>query len=260
MGCTKVSEGCKNCYMFREQKGFGNDPTEIRRSKTKFEDPLKWKDPEMIFVCSWGDFFHEEVPLEWIEEAWSVMARTPHHTYLLLTKRFRNIRGRLPTDWEADSKRWEHVWLGVSVESQEHVHRIDVLLAIPAYRYFVSVEPMLGPVDLKYHLADDMTRMLGYPTLDWVICGGESDHAYPRLPKNEWVTALRDQCVKADVPFFFKQWGGRKQVEFEDKKVWGGRVLEGKVWSEIPDDPREGAIKEGSVKRSDEMRNLRMDL
>ena len=99
MGCTKVSAGCKNCYMFREQKRYGHSPEVIRRSKTTLRDPLKWEDPRMIFVCSWSDFFHEDVPEEWRRDAWEIMFHAKEHTFLLLTKRPENTINMLPVGW-----------------------------------------------------------------------------------------------------------------------------------------------------------------
>lgn len=215
MGCTKVSEGCKNCYMFREQKQYGHDPTVLRRSKTTFRDPLKWKEPRMIFVCSWSDFFHEDVPHEWRVSAWTIMRNTPRHTYLLLTKRPENVKYMILSDWFKQSS---HIRLGVTVENQQHVSRLSELYSIPASIKFLSAEPLLGPLDLSEHM--------GF--IDWVIVGGESGPSF-RFMKQEWATSIRDQCVEAGVPFFFKQWSG-----LHPKKDPRGMMLDGREWREKP--------------------------
>jgi protein gp37 len=217
MGCTKVSPGCRNCYMFRDQKRFGHDPTVIRRSKTTFRNPLRWKEPRMIFVCSWSDFFHEDVPLTWLDEAWDIMRRTPHHTYLLLTKRASVIRHSLPEDWENG---YPNVWIGVSVESNEQDWRLVALEEISATVKFVSAEPLLGPFETLYSFT---------PSIDWVIVGGESGPDYRQM-NLDWARSIRDQCQKAEVPFFFKQIGGSKKIN----GAWGGRLLDGREWNEVP--------------------------
>lgn len=217
MGCTKVSAGCKACYMFRDQKKYGHDPTQIRRSKTTFNDPLKWEKPERIFVCSWSDFFHPDVPDEWRAEALSVMKDAPQHDYLILTKRpeliGEQVGGRL---W------WnilERIWLGVSVENNSFVYRIPQIKFIPTLVHFVSVEPMIGPVDLRDHL----------DKLDWVIIGGESGYN-PRPMEKAWVLDLIGQCREGGVPVFFKQWGGSKKIDGD----WGGYLIDGKEYREFP--------------------------
>ena len=219
MGCTKVSDGCTNCYMFRDQKRYGTDPTLIRRSKTTFRDPLKWKESRMIFVCSWSDFFHEDVPAEWRRDAWEIMGHAKEHTFLLLTKRPENIINMLPTGWiEGMHTRWPHIWIGVTVENQDHVNRLSELYDIPAAIKFMSAEPLLGPIDLSEHM--------GF--IDWVIAGGESGPDF-RVMEEEWATDLRDQCVDAGVPFFFKQWSGVRP-----KKDPRGMLLDGQLWTQKP--------------------------
>ena len=215
MGCTKVSAGCKNCYMFRDQKRYGHDPTEIRRSKTKFRAPLNWKEPLTIFVCSWSDFFHEDVPFSWQKEAIDIMYLTPQHTYLLLTKRPENVRKLFMDDtWIVT----DNIWMGVTVESQDYINRLGVLYNIPASRTFLSAEPLLGPLDLSEHIG----------LIDWVIVGGESGSDF-RPMKEEWALDIRDQCIDAGVPFFFKQWAGVRP-----KKDPRGMLLDGKIWNERP--------------------------
>lgn len=216
MGCTKVSAGCTNCYMFRDQKRYGNDPTEIRRSKTTFRDPLKWVEPRMIFVCSWSDFFHEDVPFMWAAEAWKIMRECQQHTFLLLTKRPENFTHMLPGEFPLE---WPNVWLGVTAENQEMTDlRIPLLIDVPAAKHFISVEPMLGFVYLRNYIEH----------LDWVIAGGESGRDF-RVMKEDWAIDLRDECIAAGTPFFFKQWSG-----LQPKKDPRGMKLDGKEWKETP--------------------------
>jgi len=219
IGCTKVSAGCANCYMFREQKRFGHDPTKLRRSKTTFEEPLKWKDPRRIFVCSWSDFAYERVPMSWVDEAWEIMRRADWHTYMILTKRPHSLRNILPSDWDWDNG-WPHVWIGVTVEDRDNMCRLVALEDFPARVRFVSAEPLLGPLPDLYSFL---------PTLNWCIVGGESGpNARPMKP--EWVRDIRDQCLAYDIPFFFKQWGGMSKVD----GAWGGRLLDGRTWDDLP--------------------------
>lgn len=208
-GCHKVSPGCANCYMFRDKKRYGQDPATVIRSKpATFNKPLHWKDQAKVFVCSWSDFFIEDAD-EWRDDAWEIMRKTPHLTYLLLTKRPENIADRLPVDWPLPN-----VWLGVTAENQEQADkRIPILLSIPAVLRFVSVEPMVGPVELRPEwllcLSEGQHMNIvecGHGLLNWVIVGGESGPgARPCHP--DWIRSLRDQCEKAGWAFMFKQWG-----------------------------------------------------
>lgn len=220
MGCAKVSAGCKNCYMFRDQKRFGHDPTVLRRSKTTFQDPLKWKEPRRIFVCSWSDFFWDKVPIGWRTDALGIMYDTPQHTYIILTKRPENILELIPQD--SFEIFLPNVWLGVSVESQDHINRIGELYDIPATVKFLSAEPLLGPLDLSEHMG----------LLDWVITGGESDLRDPRPCDLDWVRSIRDECEQHGVAFFHKQHGGSRKID----GAWGGRELDGRTWDEFPED------------------------
>lgn len=231
-GCHKVSQGCKYCYMFREQKRYGRDPNIVVRSKTTFNDPLKWTEPDLVFTCSWSDWFIEEAD-EWRSEAWEIIRQTQHLTYQILTKRPENIRDRLPEDW---GDGWENVWLGVSVEDQEAAReRIPKLTQIPARIRFLSCEPLLEYLDLsewlglmwqssnviytqtgaihnkfsgwrKSYKINDPDEKPIPSEIDWVIAGGESgSKARPMHP--DWVKQIRDQCQAANISFFFKQWG-----------------------------------------------------
>lgn len=210
-GCHKVSQGCKNCYMFREQKQYGNDPNIVVRSKTTFNSPLKWKEPAMVFTCSWSDWFIEEAD-EWREEAWEVIRQTPHLTYQILTKRPGNILDRLPEDW---GEGWTNVWLGVSAEDQENAdERIPQLLEIPAVIRFVSAEPLLGPINITdnpwwdWRYTYDFYPKGWFPKpIDWVIVGGESGpNCRPMNP--DWARSIHGQCKEAGVAFFMKQDSG----------------------------------------------------
>lgn len=186
-GCIKVSPGCKFCYMYRDKARYKHDPARVVRSKTTFDAPLRWQAPQLVFSCSWSDFFIEEADA-WRGEAWDVIRRTPQHTYLLLTKRPERIRDYLPHGWP-----WAHVWLGVSVETPDYHWRADVLRTTPAAHRFLSCEPLLqhlGAVNLR--------------GIDWVIAGGESGPMH-RSMAIDWVESLRDQCVAAGVRLFIKQ-------------------------------------------------------
>lgn len=193
-GCTKVSPGCAHCYMFRDQTRYGHDPAIVVRSKTTFDEPRRWADPQTVFTCSWSDWFHEDAD-PWRDEAWAIIRETPRHLYLILTKRPEMILDRLPLDW---GEGWPNVWLGVSVESNRFAYRATTLVHTPAAGRFVSAEPLLAPVRFE----PGVLRRL-----DWVIVGGESGP--DRRPMElQWARGLRDDCGIAGVPFFLKQLGG----------------------------------------------------
>lgn len=212
-----MSPGCNHCYaerMTRRLKAMGQ-PNYVNGFRLTLHEralrlPLQWKKPRNIFVNSMSDLFHKDVPFEFIAKLFSVMREAHWHTFQILTKRAE----RLP---EIDSElHWpSNIWMGVSVESDDFKFRIDYLRRIKARVKFLSIEPLLGPLyklDLK--------------GIDWVIVGGESGPgARPMEPS--WVTDVRNQCLEAGVPFFFKQWGG-----FNRKKT--GRLLEGRTWDEMP--------------------------
>jgi protein gp37 len=216
-GCTKISPGCRHCYAERMahrlqamgqpnyQKGFA-----VTLQPRMLELPLSWRKPQMVFVNSMSDLFHEAVPLEYIQQVFEVMRRADWHRFQVLTKRAARLEVVSPElEWPPN------VWMGVSVETAKYTPRIDNLRACGARVRFLSLEPLLGP------LPD-----LDLEGIDWVIVGGESG---PKArPMDEaWVLDLRDQCVAAEVPFFFKQWGGVNK-----KKA--GRLLEGYTWDEMP--------------------------
>lgn len=172
--------------------------------------PYSMKKGRMIFVNSMSDLFHEEVPLEFIQKVFKVMNENPQHTFQVLTKRSDILWNRM-----SDFKWTDNIWVGVSIENQDHVYRADHLRDVPAKVKFLSLEPLLGPL-----------RPLMLKQIDWVIVGGESG-AKSRPIKKEWVLDIRNRCKDQNVPFFFKQWGGRNK-----KKA--GRLLDGKLYSEMP--------------------------
>jgi protein gp37 len=216
-GCTKVSPGCKHCYAERmalRLQAMGQ-PNYRNGFKLTLHDhvlelPLGWKQPQMIFVNSMSDLFHEEVPKEFIRKAFDVMHQATWHTFQILTKRSARL---LEMDGELD---WpENVWMGVSVENDHYAYRIDHLCRTHARIKFLSLEPLLGPLP-----------HLNLEGIHWVIVGGESGPKARPMDRT-WVTDIRDQCLRMGVPFFFKQWGG-----INKKKT--GRVLEGRTWDELP--------------------------
>lgn len=210
-GCKKVSPGCKNCYAERDMKRFGKDFNTVTKAKG-FDKPLSWKDPAMVFPCSWSDFFIEDAD-EWRDDAWDIIRQTPHLTYQILTKRVENIPDRLPADW---GDGWDNVWLGVSVESQEYIHRAHALNQIPAKIRFVSAEPLLGEIYLSPHLTEykvlaKAKRQITKPYhgIDWVIAGGESGPNC-RSMELDWARSIKEGCDRAEVAFFMKQDSGPK--------------------------------------------------
>lgn len=216
-GCDKISAGCRNCYAERMAKRLQAMGQKNYRSGFKItlhEDalsiPLKWKKPAIIFVNSMSDLFHEDVPVSFIHRVFSVMTKAHWHTFQLLTKRSSRL-AKL-----SDQFNWpQNIWMGVSVENADFTYRINNLVSTGAAVKFLSLEPLLGPIpDL------DLTA------IDWVIVGGESGPGARQI-ENQWVLDIRDQCKKADIPFFFKQWGGTNK-----KKA--GRLLDGRTWSEMP--------------------------
>lgn len=216
-GCTKISSGCKHCYAERMAKrlqamGQPNYAGGFRVAlhEHALELPLKWKKPQTIFVNSMSDLFHKNVPAEFILKVFDVMNRSSWHCFQILTKRggrLRSLSGRLP--WASN------IWMGVSVESPDYYDRISDLSQTGAAVKFLSCEPLLGPLP-------------GLPLegIDWVIVGGESGPK-ARPMEASWVEGIRDQCLRKDVPFFFKQWGGTNK-----KKA--GRILGGRTWDEMP--------------------------
>ena len=232
-GCTKVSAGCAHCYAERRAKRVGEDFGTIVRSKTTFRDPMKWKMPRVVFVGHLSDFFHPDVPREWVFEAWAIMLRSRSlgHTFLLLTKRPENISALLPFSWDTDQdSRWDHIWFGITAEDQEsYDRRITDLLKIPdvGNRLFVSAEPLLGSIDLRLDSVVHGAKI--GERLSWVIAGGESGPGCRKM-EPAWVMRMQNACAWHDIPFFFKQWGGTKKVN----GTWGGRMYMGYFWDNRP--------------------------
>ena len=267
--CVKVSEGCTHCYAERLNERRGGPPYAVGKDTLRLDEkilaqPLRWKKPRRIFVCSMTDLFEERVPDEWIVAIWKVMAFCGQHTFQVLTKRAERMQAWVSTQpYLVDLDRSKllpypppNVWLGVSVENQARAdERIPWLLKTPATVRFLSVEPLLGPVDIRPHFMKfeviDPSRDPRFAWeakiqrgIHWVIVGGESggppERALvtkywpppesmwePKANALDWVRSLRDQCVAAGVPFFFKQFGGPTPKS-------GGRLLDGKEWSQFP--------------------------
>ena len=235
-GCTKVSQGCKNCYAERMAKRLQAMGVEQYRRGFKptlapqvLDDPYRWRKPRVVFVNSMSDLFHESVPLTYIQKVFKVMRETPH-AYQVLTKRADRLAE------VSDSLQWsDNIWMGVSVEDFRVASRIDRLRECGARNRFLSLEPLIGPLD-------DL-RLDG---IDWVIVGGESGpRARPVL--KEWIESIQHQCRSAGVPFFFKQWG---KAAFNDDPedptsrkghpsyAKGGCQLDGEVYRELPVAPQ----------------------
>jgi protein gp37 len=202
-GCTKVSAGCDNCYMFRQMRQYGRDPEIVQRSKTKFTEPLKWKEPRRVFTCSWSDWFHKDADA-WRDEAWAIIKATPQHTYQILTKRPGRIARHLPADWDDG---YPNVWLGVSIESQEQAFRALQLAAIPAHIRFISAEPLVGPLGFRDYCGP-IQEVLQH--VHWLIVGGESGPDGVRRDMDlAWARSLQRECKDSGTAFFFKQRSGR---------------------------------------------------
>ncbi len=217
-GCTKISPGCMHCYAermayrFAGRNSFPSRPHhfDVTLHPQRLEQPMRWRKPRIAFVNSMSDLFHHNVPMDFIQQVFTVIRSAKAHTFQILTKRSERL---LELDHEIE---WPpNVWMGVSVENSDYTYRIDHLKETGARVKFVSLEPLLGPV-FKLDLSK----------IDWVIVGGESGPEARSL-KQEWVVSIRDQCKEASVAFFFKQWGGVN-------KKHNGRLLEGRTWDEMP--------------------------
>jgi protein gp37 len=216
-GCTKISPGCKFCYAERFAARLQSMGVENYRNGFKLtlhphmiNKPLEWKKPSVIFVNSMSDLFHKDVPEEFILAVFETMNKAHWHQFQILTKRPERVL-------EMNKKlRWApNIWMGTSVENEDYVDRIDSLRRTSAKIKFLSLEPLLGPLP-----------NMNLKKIDWVIVGGESGWK-ARPMDSEWVLDIQEQCERADVPFFFKQWGGK------NKKLTG-RTLKGRTWDEMP--------------------------
>ena len=216
-GCTKISPGCKFCYAERmalRLKAMGQpryrDGFKVTLQDDLVELPLKWREPRMIFVNSMSDLFHRDIPVEFIQRCFETMRKASQHTFQILTKRPERVAEL------ASVLTWpSNVWMGTSVESADYTRRIHELQAVPAKIRFLSVEPLLGPIP-----------QLPVRGIAWVIVGGESGPG-ARPMDADWVRQIRDRCLRYNVPFFFKQWGGVQ-------KSRSGRILDGRTWDEFP--------------------------
>jgi protein gp37 len=226
-GCDKISPGCKNCYadrMSKRLKAMGQDKYKNQFKltlhpdmlKTQADDkkhlahPLRWKKPRKIFVNSMSDLFHVDVPLPFIRDVFNICLKADWHVFQILTKRAeRLLELNNQLEWPTN------VWMGVSVENMDYTDRIDCLRQTNAHVKFLSLEPLLGP------LPD-----LNLTGIDWIITGGESGPKC-RPVEADWIRGIRDQCVDQDVPFFFKQWGGKNKKK-------NGNTLDGGVWEQFP--------------------------
>lgn len=220
-GCTKISAGCDNCYaaQFSERfRGVPGHPFETGFDLTlrpeRLSQPLTWKRPRMIFVNSMSDLFHKEIPKSHISAVFDTMERANWHTYQVLTKRS-SLLQKFLNDRYKNRAPPAHIWLGVSVENESAKSRIAHLQRAKAGIRFLSVEPLIAPVG-----------KLSLDNIHWVIVGGESGPR-ARPMREEWALDIRNQCIAARVPFFFKQWGGWRPKT-------GGRVLDGMTWSQFP--------------------------
>jgi len=216
-GCTKISEGCRYCYAesialrlkamnkTRYLNGF-----DVTLHYDLLGEPLKWHRPKMIFVNSMSDLFHEKVPVDFIKKVFEVITIANQHNFQILTKRSERLLELAPLlKWPAN------LWMGVTVEMEEFVYRISHLIQTPARLKFISFEPLLGSI-----------KKLNLEGINWIIVGGESGPK-SRIMRKEWVIDIRDYALKNEIPFFFKQWGGKNK-----KKA--GRKLDGKTWSQTP--------------------------
>jgi protein gp37 len=216
-GCDKVSAGCKYCYaeiMAKRLQAMGQskykDAFELRLHEDSLVVPYSWNKPKIVFVNSMSDLFHKDVPLPFIQKVFEVMNNTPQHTYQVLTKRAERL-------YELHDKlNWTpNIWMGVSVENEKVLDRIDFLRETNALVKFLSCEPLIGPL-----------TNLNLKNIHWLIVGGESGRK-ARPMKESWVWNIRQQCIDQRVAFFFKQWGGTNK-----KKT--GRVLGGRTYDEMP--------------------------
>jgi len=216
-GCTKISSGCKNCYaerMANRLQAMGvdkyKDGFELRMHPEVLSEPYSWRNPRTVFVNSMSDLFHENMPFDFIEKVFKVMNENPIHTFQVLTKRA-DILSQY-----SDRLKWtKNIWMGVTVENQDNILRIDFLRKVKANVRFLSIEPLLGRIE-----------NLNLEKIDWVIVGGESGPGARRMDES-WVLEIKEQCVNQSTPFFFKQWGGTNKKK-------NGRLLEGQIWDEMP--------------------------
>lgn len=234
-GCSPLSEGCGRCWAkrtaetrLRGRAGYDKDePFKITFHRDRLGEPGSWKKPHSCFVVSMGDLFHSDVPDDFIDSVMNVMMGTPHHLYFVLTKRAKRMADYM-TERSEFFKRLRHVWFGVTVENQKRAdERIPELLRLPTSNLFLSIEPMLGPVDLMMRVPTTPDNF--FHTIKWVIVGGESGEGC-RPMDLDWVRPIRDLCTEAKCAFYFKQLGG-----YSDQKERAKALLDGKLHKEFPD-------------------------
>lgn len=219
-GCDKISAGCKFCYaevMARRLKAMGLEKYAngfgLTLHEADLQIPYIWRQPKIVFVNSMSDLFHKDIPVEFVRKVFRVMKENPQHVFQVLTKRSDVLLYYDKEGWLD----WTHnIWMGVSVENTTFANRIDLLRQTGAKIKFISCEPLIGPLP-----------NMNLEGIDWAIVGGESGRT-PRPMKKEWVKDIKAQCKKADVAFFFKQWGGTNKKK-------SGRLLDGKTYSQMPD-------------------------
>jgi len=216
-GCTKLSSGCQNCYacsMARRLKAMGikkyANGFDLALHPSVLNEPYNWKKPRTVFVNSMSDLFHDEIPESFILDTFNVMNQNPMHTFQVLTKRAERL-----AELSERIKWTKNIWMGVTIESSDYLNRIDCLNYTGAFVKFLSLEPLLGPVS-----------NLNLSKIDWLIVGGESGPKARHISE-EWVLEIKTQCRRSNVPFFFKQWGGKNK-----KKA--GKLLQGEVYCEMP--------------------------
>ena len=216
-GCTKISSGCKNCYAERMSKRLQamgvekyKDGFKLRIHPDVLDEPYSWRKPRTVFVNSMSDLFHEKMPLEFIKRVFKVMNENPMHTFQVLTK-----RAEILLKYSNELVWTKNLWMGVTVENQDNISRVDFLRNVNANVKFISIEPLIGEI-----------KNLNLENIDWVIVGGESGPG-ARPIKEKWVVSLKEQCLNQNTHFFFKQWGGVNKKK-------NGRMLDGQTWDEMP--------------------------
>lgn len=216
-GCTKISSGCKNCYAERMSNRLQvmgvekyKDGFKLKIHPDVLNEPNSWRKPRTVFVNSMSDLFHENMPLDFIKKVFKVMNDNPIHTFQVLTK-----RADILLKYSNELVWTKNIWMGVTVENQENISRVDFLRKVKANVKFISIEPLIGEI-----------TKLNLKNIDWVIVGGESGPR-ARPMKEDWVVSLKEQCLNQKTRFFFKQWGGVNKKK-------NGRLLDGQTWDEMP--------------------------
>ena len=224
IGCTEISDGCKNCYakiMAKRLQAMGTngykDGFKFKIIPERLNQPLKLKKPTKFFVNSMSDLFHEEMPFNYIDKIMEEKKKTPQHIYQILTK-----REKIMDKYFSNRTIPKNIWLGVTVESQKYLYRLDYLRNLNASVKFISMEPLLSPI-----------TNISLDGIDWVIVGGESG-VKARPMNQKWVESIRDQCQNQNTAFFFKQWGTWGSDGIKRNKKINGRSLVGKLYDEYP--------------------------